>query len=205
MSYQVYVNGVRRNYGPRVTENQVGSFVVTYGNTREVNIDFDYNTLPGAVGPVLNGNVGQDVEVGETTGTVGTKYLDALVVVIPSYSQIVSVRMYVQKAFVGGTSLKAGLVNSDGTAATNDASGNGLFTATDGAVANLVIHNWLEGDGALIKPATSATTNGIGLGAGADTANGAVGLVIKVTAAGTFTAGHARLIVSYVPPIEAAS
>jgi hypothetical protein len=200
-----YINGTRRNYGPRLPENQVGSAVVTFGNTREVAIDFDYAHLPGPNGPVLNGNVGQDIEVGETTGTVGTKYLDALVIVVPSYSQILSVRMYVDVAFVGGTSLKAGFVNTDNTAATNDATENGLFTATVGVTANLVIHNWIQGDGALIVPATSPTTNGIGLGAGADTANGAVGLVIKVTAAGTFTAGHARLFVAYNPPILSAT
>jgi len=111
----------------------------------------------------------------------------------------------VDVAFLGGTSLHVGFVNSDNTAATNDAGENGLITATNAVLANLTLHNWLEGDGALIKPATGPATNGVGLGAGADTANGAVGVVIKVSATGTFTAGHARLIVSYVPPIEAAS
>lgn len=202
MSIQ-YINGVRRNYGPRSTENQVGSFVVTYGNVREVNIDFDFAHLPGPVGPVLTGNVGQDIEVGETTGTVGTKYIDGLVVVVPSYSQIVAVRLVVKTPWVGGTSLKAGVVNTDNTAATNDASTNSLFTATRGAIANLgALGSWITGDGALINPTTGT---GVGLGAGADTALGAIGVVISVVAAGTFTAGTARLMVSYVPPIEAAS
>lgn len=196
-----YVSGVRRNYGPRLTENQVGSVVNTLGEVREVVIDFDYAHLPGPVGPVLTGNVGTDTEV-SLTGATGTKYIDDLVIVVPSYSQIVAVRMTVLKAFVGGTSLKAGVVNTDNTAATADASTNGLFTATRGAIANLGANAWISGDGALINPNTGT---GVGLGAGADTIQGAVGVVIALVAVGTFTAGLARLVVSYVPPILALS
>lgn len=202
MSGIQYINGVRRNYGPRLAENEVGSVTNTLGSHREVAIDFDYAHLPGAHGPALDGNVGQDIEVGELTGTQGAKYLDNLVVVVPSYSQIISVRLVVLTPFAGGTSLKFGVVNSDNTAATNDGSTNGLLTATVGVLANInATGKWVTGDGALINPATG---NGVGLGAGADPA-AANGVVIKAVAAGTFTAGTARLLVEYIPPIEALS
>lgn len=102
---------------------------------------------------------------------------DAGVLSIPAHAQIVDARLETKVAFAGGTSYDIGLVQSDGTAIDVD----GLFAALALASINAK-GKWANGAGALV---------GAGIGANAGQ--------IKVTATGTFTAGEARLLVTYIP------
>lgn len=98
---------------------------------------------------------------------------------IPAGSKIVSAELYILTAFAGGTDLTVGLDRQDNGIAIDT---DGLVDATDGAVANLTADNVVTGTGALVGAS-------IGSNAG----------VIVVDDNGTFTAGKAKLVVTYKP------
>lgn len=96
---------------------------------------------------------------------------------VPAGAQIVSAKLFVTEAWAGGTSISYGAYKkSDGTAI--DADGYDAAIATASLTAGAVI----EGDGALI-----------GASVGTDAA------VLGATASGTYTAGKAKVILTYIP------
>lgn len=97
--------------------------------------------------------------------------------VIPAGSSIMSAKLIVKTAFAGGTSLTVGLRQKDGTVI-ND---TGLVTAANAPLASLTpAGKVIVGTGALVN-----TTIGVNPGE------------LQVTAAGTFTAGRAEILVEY--------
>jgi len=152
MSTEV-LNGVRNWYGPRSVEDVFPAEIKTEGYTKEMVVDFAYDDLPAA---------SED---------------GAMVLTIPGDSLILSSRLHVKSAAVGGTSYIIGLQQADGTEIDNNGLHDTMLTAA------LTEDAWLIGAGALIGAATGA----------------AAGQIV-VAATGTFTAGEYRLIVEYVQP-----
>lgn len=154
--------GVRVFYGPRpstlTNPEPAPATVLTLGATREVEFRWDYTNPPAP-----------------TTASAN----DAVETIIPKNSLIIAARLYVEVAFVGGTSIA---VDARAVADGSVTTANGYITATQGAEANLTIGAWIVGSGALIG-ATSGT---------ADTKLG-------VTNVGTHTAGRGRCIVTFIP------
>ena len=105
---------------------------------------------------------------------------DAGVLVIPAKSFIVSARLEVLEAFAGGTSYTIGTEQTVGT----DIDVDGFFTAAALLLATIdTVGKWTVGTGALLGTVSSLTLDS----------------QVVVIAAGTFTAGRARLIVEYIP------
>lgn len=150
MSIEQTSTGVRKNYGPRFTEDKVPSVTRVAGDVFEHIVEFNYDDLPSA----------SDV--------------DNLVLTLPANSFIESSKLHVKEAFVGGTSVTIGLSETDGTAI--DADGIDATIATAALTANA----WIVNDGALV-----------GASIGADPAQ------VVVSAAGTYTAGKAKLVIRY--------
>lgn len=98
---------------------------------------------------------------------------------VPAGAEIFSVKLKVDEAWVGGTSLTVG----DGSDA------DGFITATQGATANLTAGALIAAAGVYTQGTTDTTAREIKLYASADT--------IDLTVAGTFTAGSATLVVTY--------
>lgn len=154
--------GVRVFYGPRPSPNTLPdpapSTCLTYGVTRELELRWDYTNPPAPTATSTN---------------------DACEQIIPANSLIIAARLYVEKAFAGGTSIA---VDQRAVADGSVVTANGYITATQGAEANLTLGAWIIGTGALVG-ATSGT---------ADTKLG-------VTNVGTHTAGRGRLILTFIP------
>jgi len=109
-------------------------------------------------------------------------FADAGNQVIPRGSFIVAARIEAVTAFAGGTSYDIGLVQADDGSTAIDA--DGLFAAAALLLATInTSGKWLLGAGALVGAVSSTTKAGL----------------IKVTATGTFTAGRAKLYVTYIP------
>lgn len=148
--------GGRQTYLGPFDEKQSKYGVTLSGSEKEVDVvyEFSYNSLPAFV-------------------EAGNEMLKG----IPANAQIVSSKLFVLDAWVGGTQLDIGLVKkSDGT--TIDADGLDAAVLTAALTAGAII----EGDGALI-----------GASVGADAG------VLEVAATGTYTAGSAKLILTYIP------
>lgn len=107
---------------------------------------------------------------------------DKLYNYLPKGAKVLSAQLIIITPWVGGTSLSAGTYNVDTGAAV---SATGLITATEGAVANLVANKFITGAGALV---------------GADGL--AANYLVKVNAAGTFTAGEATLRIEVQMPVD---
>jgi len=99
---------------------------------------------------------------------------------VPAGSIILEVKLVVGTAWAGGTAVEVG----DGSSAT------GFITATAGAVANLTAGAVIGADGAYAFGATDTGARELHSYASADT--------IDVAYSGTFTAGDATLVVSYI-------
>lgn len=98
--------------------------------------------------------------------------------VIPAGAHVLSAQVVVSEAFVGGTSLSAGTIKTDGTGAAATA----LVTATEGATANLTLNAVVTGAGALVGEVTANDIN------------------LTYATTGAFTAGRGTLLVEYVLP-----
>lgn len=94
---------------------------------------------------------------------------------IPAGALITAAYLTVDEAFAGGTSYNFGLYQKDNTVIDADGLDAAVATAALGANAGIVM------DGAMI-----------GTGVGANDA------YVKVAATGTFTAGHAKLVIEYI-------
>lgn len=134
---------------------------------------------------VSNTNAEPHIEISFEYGDLNLEYLaadvgNAMFACIPKGSKVVSAELYVEEAFLGGTDITVGLYRREDAMAID---ADGLVNATDGALANLTLNNVVTGSGALIGNVSDPTYDG----------------VITVTANGTFTAGKAKLLVSYRP------
>lgn len=149
------LNGVRNFYGPRGADKKFPAHIKTEGYTKQIVLDFAFDDLP-------------------TYSADGSMAIE-----IPADSFIVSSKLHVKTACVGGTDYDFGLYTSAGVEIDLD----GLDAAV--AAASLTEDAWIVGDGALV----GAT---IGAAAGQ----------LVVTETGTFTAGECRLIVEYIQPLS---
>lgn len=104
---------------------------------------------------------------------------------LPKRSSILRVTVIATETAVGGTTIKLGTFQEDGTAILD----NDLITVTEGVTANLAAGMRTYGAGA--KVAAAVGTAGIG----------AADVYMGLTAAGTFTAGKGVIIVEYVDPL----
>lgn len=103
---------------------------------------------------------------------------------LPNNASVVSARLITTEAATGGTSYTIGVRKIDGTTLSLD---TGLVTATEGVIANInTIGKRVVGAGALVS--ASSGTAGVGV---ADA-------YIYIVPTGTFTAGKARLVISYL-------
>lgn len=155
-------------------KNRPGSLRVA-GARKQIEVDLDLKYLPaGAV------NFSADLN---NDGTKDGFYAGDTH--LPAHASITNVFLVSGETAVGGTSIKVGLFQANGTPIDDD----GLITATAGVTANMAIGERINGDGALV--ATTAGTAGVG-------SNDAY---IGITATGTFTAGKARLVIEYIDPV----
>lgn len=149
--------GVQNSYGVRTTTQKYGG-TTSDDVIKTASWTFDYNNVPAYVA-------------------------DNLGLVIPAYSKILSARLEVLTAWVGGTSIALGATQGNGAASPGtvvDAAG--FITALQGATANINTRGQLiTGTGALVG--ATATANPI---------------EITGTVVGTYTAGKARLIIQYL-------
>lgn len=159
---------------PALRKNRAGTLRVA-GARKQVEVDLVLKLLPaGAV------NFSADLN---NDGTKDGFYNGD--VHLPAYASITDVYLVSGETAAGGTNIKVGLFQANGTAIDDD----GLITATAGVTANMAIGERINGDGAL----TSATAGTASVGANP--------AFIGVTATGTFTAGKARLVVEYIDPV----
>lgn len=155
--------GVRKFYGPRpspaTNPEPVPASEKTFGSTVEVLLRWNFDNVPSP-----------------STASA----TDACEHVIPAGSFIESVRLNVEVAFVGGTSIA---VDTRAVADGSVATANGFVTATQGATANLTLGAWIVGTGALIG-ATVGTSD----------------VKVGVTVVGTYTAGRGGVVIRYIKP-----
>lgn len=148
-------DGLHIGFGARTVEDKFAGKTRTAGVVDQVVLEFNYDDLPS---------------YGATDNNILT---------IPANSVIVSSKLYVKTAAVGGTSYTIGLHESDGTAIDAD----GLHTAAQLVTASLTAGAWLAGGGALV----GATI-------------GSAGGQIVVADTGTYTAGSYKLVVEFIKP-----
>lgn len=174
------VGGVRTKFGatesPATKPDRAGARESRRGNEVEIEYRFTYDSLP-------------DFQAS-----------DALVPVIPALAVITGAKLIVEETFLGGTSYVIGTETTAGVAVDVD----GLVTAAQAAVANLVAGYCIAGRGAQVVDGfnADATAGNDADGVYASGANGPIATVasqVVVTATGTFTAGRARLLVTYIP------
>lgn len=154
-------------------KNRPGS-LNSFGAVKEIEIDVDLKLLPaGAVNFTadLNNDGTRD---GFYNGDVS----------LPANSSLISAYFVSGETAVGGTSLKVGLFQVNGTAIDDD----GILTATEGVTANMTAGKRINGAGALV----SDTAGTVGVGANR--------AYIGMTATGTYTAGKGRLVIQYIDP-----
>ncbi|MDY0087123.1 MAG: hypothetical protein RBS78_00995 [Coriobacteriia bacterium] len=171
----------RHFYGPRLSPatkpDPAPAVESVAGNKRQLEIRFSYDNLP-------------DVQA-----------VDALVKQLPAYAVITDAYLQVEETFLGGTSYVIGTETPAGVAVDVD----GLFTAAQCAVANLVAGYCIHGRGEQIVGGlnSNATAGNDVDGVYAAGANGPIASVasqIVVTPTGDFTAGRARIVVEYLDP-----
>lgn len=103
-------------------------------------------------------------------------------VFLPKNSVVISAYWVSTLTAVGGTSVKIGTFQKDGTVIAD----NNIFTATELVTANMAVGMKNQGAGALT--ATAAGTAG----------SGSVDAYVAMTATGTYTAGKAKVIIKYL-------
>ena len=146
----------------------------TMGAEKQIEVDVDLKRLPA-------GATNFSVDLNNDGTNDGFYNGD---VSIPANSSITQAYLVMGEAAAGGTSIKVGLFQANGTAIDDD----GILTATAGVTANMALGDRINADGAFA--AGTAGTNGIG------SARGFIG----ITTAGTFTAGKGRLVIRYIDP-----
>lgn len=168
--------GNRNHYGPRTVEEKFGGEVATSGKTKQIEWVFSYDDLPDPAN--------LDME----------KF-------IPSGSIIHSASLQVVTAFAGGTSYDIGLQQKDGTEIDNDGLWDALLLANINAANEVTMAETHDGtnSGALVNDAVILADL-----AASYTPIAADGY-LTVAATGTFTAGKARVLVSYTDPRADAS
>lgn len=168
----------RTNYGPRLLAQKEAS-VQPIGASRWLKVPYTYANLPGSASA--------------TTGA------DACNQFIPAGSIIRACYLFTTVNFSGGTEYTYGLEQSDGT----DIDVDGLVTAAQAPVANLVTTNVIAGRGAMIVegPDAAGTAH---IDSDGVYVKGATGPVTSVNAYpvivanGTFTAGEGYMLIEYV-------
>ena len=170
MTVSITSQGVRKNYGPRTSENIVAGTISVDGEVEELSLDFDYTSLP--LTPDGNQNAANDI----------------LAQYIPANSFILESFLEVKDAWVGGTALDVGLEDVDGGNSDPDA----LFDATELVTANLTAGATFSSE--------SGTGTSLAASSGAPVNVGTAARYFAAVATGTFTAGSARVLVRYRKP-----
>ena len=152
-------------------KNRIGTHN-SFGAIKELEMDFDLRAI-------ADGDTSFSADL-NNDGTLDGFYTGD--VRIPANASIREAFLVFGETGAGGTSITVGLYQKDGTAIDAD----GLVTATEGVVANMVKGDKINGAGAFT--AATAGTNGIGANDG----------YIGITTAGTFTGGRGKLVIRYV-------
>jgi len=152
-------DGLVVGFGARDSKNENAATVRTQGNVEVLQFPIDYDTL----------------------ATIGTAP-SSKSIPIPAGSTILRGNLSVTEAFVGGTNIDFGLMNSAGTAIDDDGLDVAVLTAA------LTLNAVIAFDGALI-------------GADVGTADAYFGTVVT----GTYTAGKGIVMVEYVKPMPDSS
>lgn len=145
-------DGLEVGFGSRDTRNLLAGTIETKGQRRQVELEVYFS---------------KDSKEASVRGAV-----------IPAGATVLSAHLNVKEAFVGGTSVAVGVINTDGTSAV----AGGLVTATQGAVASLTKGASIVGTGATKGTIAAAPLN------------------LTTTFVGTFTAGRASVLVEYIMP-----
>lgn len=147
----------------------------TWTNSDGLIVGFGPNT------PEIVGGVAKEYGTNEKTASVVFDYTKTGVnVPVPAGAQIIGVQIRVGKAWVGGTTLEVG----DGS------DQDGFITAAQGATANLTAGAVINATGVYTAGATDTGAREFKVYGSADT--------IDVAYTGTFTAGTATLVVTYM-------
>lgn len=157
------------------TYNHVRTPASKGGMIKEAVIDYDLALL------VANG--GNSFTTDRTNSGAATGFSGGDVR-LPALSSILRCTVVATESAAGGTSLKIGVYNEDGTAIDDD----GIGTATELVTANLAAGKRVFGNGALV--AATAGTAGL-----------ATEAFIGITSTGTFTAGRGRIVIEYIDPM----
>lgn len=160
-------NGGKRRaatqYGRRVEESYAASEFMVRQGVWAIAFTFRYDMLPDSTFlQAANG--------------------DELYMRVPAGARVLEAKFKVTEAFLGGTSLAAGLAIEDGTEGGLDL--DGLITDLNAPLASLGAGAYVDGDGALVGASPGLAVDGIP----------------AITATGTFTAGEATLYIEYEVP-----
>lgn len=163
-------------YGNRANFVNRPYIVNRLGSIKEVRIEYDLSKLAAS-------------EVAYTSDATNDGTLDSFNTgdfYFPANASVLNGYIVVTEAAAGGTSIKLGTYQLDGTAIDDDF----VITATEGAKAN-------------IDSVGSRTyANGAGVAATAETAGvGTVDAYLALSAQGTFTAGKGSIFVTYFDPL----
>ena len=154
-----------------------GRTLRTAGGIKQIEMDVNFVKISGNGGTNFSADKNND---GTNDGFHGGNLK------LPAYASILRATMIATEAATGGTSFTVGVATEAGAEIDND----GIFTATEGVIANVnTIGKRTYGNGAYV--ATTAGTASIGAADG----------YIRVATSGTFTAGKARLIIEYIDPL----
>lgn len=155
------------------SENEA-SYLVTYGARNQIEVDVNFLKLTQNGGNNFSADLNND---GTRDGFHGQE------VYIPHDASILQAYFVSTEAAAGGTSFTVGLRTAAG-AVIND---TGIFTATEGVLANInAVGKRTFGAGAYV--AATAGTAGIG----------SANAYVYIATTGSFTAGKGRLIIEYI-------
>jgi hypothetical protein len=158
------------------SENKATSLVVA-GAKKQLEIDVNFVKLTANGGTNFTADLNNDGTLDGFYG--GNAYL-------PANASVLQAVFVTSEAATGGTSFTVGTRTVAGAAIAD----TGLFTATEGVIANVnTAGKRVYGAGALV--AATAGTAGVG------TADA----YIYIATTGTFTAGKGRLIIEYIDPL----
>jgi hypothetical protein len=167
-------DGLTRRYdGQDIEKTEEYQVVDIGGGIKQLVVDFSYDALPG-------------FDADASGGSTPDSFSDAIPF-IPAGSTVLDAVLLVTTAFAGGTSYTVGFHQQNGTAIDTD----GVYTAS------ALPLSAINAAGAVVSPdgVDVVKTSGTFDGAAVDTANKGY---LKVTASGTFTAGKARMVLTYV-------
>ena len=158
------------------SENR-GTTLVTAGAKKQIEVDVNFKKLTANGGNNFTADKNND---GTLDGYHGGNLK------LPAYASILAAYIVVSEAAAGGTSFTVGTATEAGAEIDFD----GIFTATEGVLANInAIGKRTYGAGAYVSAAVGTASIG------------SADAWLYIATSGTFTAGKARLVIEYTDPL----